>query len=212
MRMEAIDEEKTDMVEAIAGFERHSKIAAQRYAERLDKNDKLAQDVRMLKASKVESYKIRTELMAILEEERESKHKVIDDTLTAVVNNDGAVIMKLQVDMEEKDKHIQKRIDMLHQRALNEMQTQEQWEAMGASASGATWSEKVDGAFNAVRGEECENKSAEMLRLECAVDAEFAAFAEAWIGSAWIGVGFWGWGCDGVGVVLVGVGILKLKE
>ena len=202
--MEAIDEEKTDMVEAIAGFERHNKIAVQRYAELLDKNDKLEQDVAMLKASKVESDKIRTELMAILEEERESKHKVIDDTLTAVVNNDGAVIMKLQVDMEEKDKHIQKRIDMLHQRALNEMQTQEQWEAMGASASGATWSEKVDGAFNAVRGEECENKSAEMLRLECAVYAEFAAFAEAWIGSAWIGVGFWGWGCDGVGVVLVG--------
>jgi hypothetical protein len=179
MRIEAIDEEKTDMVEAIAGFERHNKLAVQRYAELLDKNDKLAQDVRMLKASKVESYKIRTELMAILEEERESKHKVIDDTLTAVVNNDGAVIMKLQVDMEEKDKHIQKRIDMLHQRALNEMQTQEQWEAMGASASGATWSEKVDGAFNAVRGEECESKSAAMLRLECAVYAEFAAFAEA---------------------------------
>ena len=186
--MEAIDEEKTDMVEAIAGFERHNKIAVQRYAELLDKNDKLAQDVRMLKASKVESYKIRTELMAILEEERESKHKVIDDTLTAVVNNDGAVIMKLQVDMEEKDKHIQKRIDMLHQRALNETQTQQQWEARGASASDATWvgpnatvgwSEKVDEACNAVRGEECENKSAELLRLECAVYAEFAAFAEA---------------------------------
>ena len=190
--MEAIDEEKVDMVVAIAGFERHNKIAVQRYAELLDKNDKLEQDVAMLTASKVESERIGTELMAILEEERDSKQKVIDDTLNAVVNNDGALIMKLQADMEEKDKHIQKRIDALHRRALNEMQTQEQWEAMGASASDATWSEKADEAFNAVRGEECENKSTAMLRLECAVYAEFAAFAEAWIGSAWIGVGFWG--------------------
>ena len=44
---------------------------------------------------------------------------------------------------------------------------------MGASASGATGAEKVDGALKAVRGEECESKSAAMLRLE------FAAFAEA---------------------------------
>ncbi len=127
MHMEAIDEDKTDMVEAIAGFERHNKIAVQRYAELLDKNDKLEQDVAMLKASKVESERIGTELMAILEEERDSKQKVIDDTLTAVVNNDGAVIMKLQVDMEEKDKHIQKRIDALHQKALKETQKQQQW-------------------------------------------------------------------------------------
>ena len=173
--MEAIDEKKADMGVAIAGFERHNKIAVQRYAELLDKNDKLAQDVRMLKASKVESYKIRTELMAILEEERESKHKVIDDTLTAVVNNDGAVIMKLQVDMEEKDKHIQKRIDAIHQSIERNANTT----AMGASASDATWvgpnatvgwSEKVDEACNAVRGEGCEIKSAELHRIECAAN------------------------------------------
>ncbi len=128
--MEAKDEDKKDMEMAMTSYEDHNHHLETYNMKLLGQIDELEQDVAMANSSKEENARIQTAMIALLEKDRDNKHKIVDEALIAVTNNDRDVIVKLQAGMEETGKKIQKDIQSLHQEALDDKQNLQQWEAL----------------------------------------------------------------------------------
>jgi len=106
--MEAKDEDTKDMGMALTSYEDHNHHLETYNTELQDQVGELKQDVAMADASKAEQARIQTAMIALLEKDRDNKHKIVDEALIAVTNNDRDAIVKLQADMEDTTKTYKK--------------------------------------------------------------------------------------------------------
>ena len=146
----------------------------------------LEQDVAMANDSKAEQARIQTAMIALLEKDRDNKHKVVDEALIAVTNNDRDVIIKLQAGMEKTGKKIQKDIQSLHQKALDDEQSLQQWEAQNRPCrpcKGTKGDAQMHG-HNAKHPLQGWMEKSSQLCKSCYWNAKCDALAEAWIDSA----------------------------
>ena len=128
-------------------------------------------------------------MLAVLEKDRDNKHKIVDEALIAVTNNDRDVIVKLQAGMEETSKKIQKDIQSLHQESLDDKQSLQQWEAQNRPSStckgtkGALAFDAQMHGHNVHPMQGWMEKSSQLCK-SCYWNAKCDALAEAWIDSA----------------------------
>ena len=187
--MEAKDEDTKELEMVVEHYEEHYHNLDVCNTELVDEIGALKQDVRMANASKAEQARIYTSMIALLEKDRDHKHKIVDEALIAVTTNDRDAIVKLQAGMEDTGKKMQKEFQVLHQDALEEEQGQQQWESENRPSSTC---KGIEGAlaFDAqMRGQDIHptqgwmEKSSQLCK-PCYWNAKCNALAEAWIDSA----------------------------
>ncbi len=187
--MEAKDEDKKDMEMAMTSYESHNHDLETYNLQLLDKIDELEQDVAMANASKAENAMIQTAMIDLLEKDRDNKHKIVDEALIAVTNNDRDAIVKLQAGMEDTGKKMRKEFQVLHQDALEEEQGQQQWESENRPSSTCKGIEGALAYDAQMSGQDIHptqgwmEKSSQLCK-PCYWNAKCNALAEAWIDSA----------------------------